>query len=125
VERLRSLERRTRDTSAKAKPTFDKRGQLLPRERLARLIGPGTAFLELGNMAGYCAEGEAPDSSVPGGGQITGSGFVSGVRCMIAASDSAINAGAYVDAGSKKLLRAQDIALANRLPFIHLVESAG
>ncbi len=125
VEHLRALEQRTRDTSAKAQATFDKRGQLLPRERVARLLDPGAPFLELGNMAGYCAEGEDPETCVPGGGQITGMGFVSGVRCVIVASDSAINAGAYVDAGSKKLLRAQEIALHNRLPFIHLVESAG
>ncbi len=125
VERLHELERRTRDTSARAKPLFEKRGQLLPRERIARLLDPATPFLELGSMAGYCAEGEDPETSIPGGGQITGIGLVSGVRCVVAASDSAINAGAYVDAGSKKLLRAQDIALQNRLPFIHLVESAG
>lgn len=125
IERLRQLEQRTRDASAKAKAAFDKRGALLPRERVARLLDPGAPFLELGNMAGYCAEGETPETSVPGGGQITGIGFVCGARCMVAASDSAIAAGAYVDAGSKKLLRAQEIALENRLPFIHLVESAG
>ncbi|NYT62492.1 acyl-CoA carboxylase subunit beta [Alcaligenaceae bacterium] len=125
VDQLHSLEQRTRDASTKAKPKFDKRGQLLPRERIARLLDTGAPFLELGNMAGYCADGEDPASSVPGGGQIAGIGFVSGVRCVVAASDSAINAGAYVDAGSKKLLRAQEIALQNRLPFIHLVESAG
>ncbi|OKO83050.1 carboxyl transferase domain-containing protein [Bradyrhizobium sp. AS23.2] len=125
VERLRQLEQRARDASAKAKAAFDKRGALLPRERVARLLDPGAPFLEIGNMAGYCTEGEDPETSVPGGAQIVGIGFVSGVRCMVAASDSAINAGAYVDAGSKKLLRAQEIALQNRLPFIHLVESAG
>jgi geranyl-CoA carboxylase beta subunit len=125
VEQLRSLERRTHDESARAKPMFDKRGALLPRERVARLLDSATPFLEIGNLAGYCAEGEDPRTSVPGGGQIAGIGFVSGVRCMVVASDSAIKAGAYVDAGSKKLLRAQDIALENRLPFIHLVESAG
>ncbi|MGG4053971.1 carboxyl transferase domain-containing protein [Delftia tsuruhatensis] len=125
IQRMESLEQRTRDTSAKAKALFDKRGALLPRERIGRLLDVGAPFLELGNMAGYCAEGEDPETSVPGGGQIVGIGFVSGVRCVVAASDSAINAGAYVDAGSKKLLRAQHIALENRLPFIHLVESAG
>ena len=125
IERMQQLEQRTRDASAKGKALFDKRGALLPRERIGRLLDPGAPFLELGNMAGYCAEGEDPETSVPGGGQIVGIGFVSGVRCVVAASDSSINAGAYVDAGSKKLLRAQDIALENRLPFIHLVESAG
>ncbi|ODV41965.1 acetyl-CoA carboxylase carboxyltransferase subunit [Cupriavidus sp. UYMMa02A] len=124
-ERLRELEQRSRDTSYKAKAVFDKRGALLPRERVARLLDPGAPFLEIGNMAGYCTDDADPDTSVPGGGQIVGIGFVSGVRCMVVASDSAINAGAFVDAGSRKVLRAQEIALQNRLPFIHLVESAG
>src|SRR5205085_3226234 len=62
---------------------------------------------------------------VPGGGVIAGIGFVSGTRCMVVASDSGIDAGAIQAMGLDKVLRAQEIALENKLPFVHLVESAG
>ena len=66
-----------------------------------------------------------PAKSVPGGGMLAGIGFVSGVRCMVVASDSGIEAGAIQEKGLDKMLRVQEIALQNKLPFIHLVESAG
>jgi acetyl-CoA carboxylase carboxyltransferase component len=66
-----------------------------------------------------------PAQSVPGGGMLAGIGFVSGVRCMVVASDSGIEAGAIQEKGLDKMLRVQEIALQNKLPFIHLVESAG
>ena len=68
LERLRSLEARTRDASARAKPLFDKRGQLLPRERIARLLDPGAPWLELSSMAGYCLDDPDAEKTIPGGG---------------------------------------------------------
>jgi geranyl-CoA carboxylase beta subunit len=125
IERLRNLEARTRDESASAKPLFDKRGQLLPRERISRLLDPGAPWLELSSMAGYCLDDPDPEKTIPGGGVIVGIGYVSGVRAMVVASDSGIDAGAIQHMGREKLLRAQELALENKLPFVHLVESAG
>ena len=125
IERLRALEKRTRDASAETKPLFDKRGQLLPRERIARLLDAGAPWLELSSMAGYCLDIPDPEKTIPGGGMVSGIGYVSGVRCMVVASDSGIDAGAIQHMGREKLMRAQSLALENKLPFVHLVESAG
>jgi len=125
VSFLRNLEKRTRDKSEEAKPLFDKRGQLLPRERVARLLDAGAPWLELASVAGYCLDNPDAEKSIPGGGMIAGIGYVAGVRSMVVASDSGIDAGAIQHMGREKLLRAQGLALENRLPFVHLVESAG
>ncbi len=125
ISHLRNLEERTRKESEKAQPLFDKRGQLLPRERIARLLDAGAPWLELSSMAGYCLDNPDPEKSIPGGGMIAGIGYVAGVRAMVVASDSGIDAGAIQHMGREKLLRAQGLALENRLPFVHLVESAG
>jgi len=125
LDALRSLEQRAADVSAKSKPVFDKRGQLLPRERVALLLDPGAPYLPLCPLAGWLQDTPDADRSVPGGGVIAGIGFVCGVRCMIVASDSGIDAGAVQAMGLDKILRVQDIALQNKLPFLHLVESAG
>ena len=125
VAYLRRLESRTRQKSEEAKPLFDKRGQLLPRERIARLLDAGAPWLELSSIAGYCLDNPDPEKSIPGGGMISGIGYVAGVRAMVVASDSGIDAGAIQHMGREKLLRAQSLALENKLPFVHLVESAG
>jgi geranyl-CoA carboxylase beta subunit len=125
MAQLRDLEARTAAASARAKPLFDRRGQLLPRERVARLLDPGAPWIELSTMAGYGLDNDDPASSVPGGGVIVGIGFVSGVRCVINASDAGIDAGAIQAMGLEKILRGQQIALDNRLPYIQLIESAG
>ena len=125
LERLRALEARTRDKSSAAAPLFAKRGQLLPRERLGALLDPGAPFLELATLAGYCLDNADPERSVPGGGLLGGIGFVSGVRCMVVADDSGIDAGAVQPMGIEKFQRLQQVALAQKLPFIHLVECAG
>ena len=125
IAELRALEARTREASAKAKPLFDRRGQLLPRERVSRLLDAGAPWLELSSLAGYGLDNPDPALSVPGGGMISGIGYVAGVRVMVVASDSGIDAGAIQHMGREKLLRAQALALANKLPFVHLVESAG
>ncbi len=125
IEALRALESRTAAASARAKPLFDRRGQLLPRERVARLLDPGAPWLEFSTMAGYTLNDPDPQTSVPGGGVITGIGFVGGVRCLVNASDSGIDAGAIQSMGREKILRGQQIALENRLPYVQLIESAG
>ncbi|WP_428002566.1 acyl-CoA carboxylase subunit beta [Acidovorax sp.] len=125
LEALRALEDRAAAASARSLPQFDKRGQLLPRQRVALLLDAGTPWLPLATLAGYLQDTKDPAKSVPGGGIVAGIGMVSGVRCMVVASDSGIEAGAIQPMGLDKILRVQEIALHNRLPFVHLVESAG
>ncbi|HET8744402.1 MAG TPA: carboxyl transferase domain-containing protein [Ramlibacter sp.] len=125
VAQWRALEQRAADKSAEARAVFERRGQLLPRERVGLLLDPGRPFLPLCSLAGYLQDQKDPAASVPGGGMLAGIGFVSGVRCMVVASDSGIDAGAIQPMGLDKILRVQEIALAHKLPFLHLVESAG
>ncbi|KJK04451.1 acetyl-CoA carboxylase [Burkholderiaceae bacterium 26] len=125
VGRLRTLEDRTRDKSEASRARFEQRGQLLPRDRLGRLLDAGAPFLELSTLAGFCLDHADPARSIPGGGFIAGIGWVSGVRAMIIVDDAGIDAGAVQPMGIEKFQRAQAIALEQKLPFIHLVESAG
>ncbi len=125
VDQLASLNARAPELSASKRARFEKRGQLLPRERLARLIDPGLPFLEIGNLAGYLLDTAEEEKSIPGGTIIAGIGYVSGTRCAIVVDDSGIKAGSLTTAGGWRLERAQQIALKQKLPFIHLVESAG
>lgn len=125
IERLQTITRRAAEKSATSKPRFDKRGALLPRERLGRILDPGTPFLELHNIGGYLVDTPDPDASIPGCSVINGIGYVSGVRCMLSVDDSGINAGAMTTFSTRKSTRAMDIALEKKLPFVHLVESAG
>ena len=125
IEKMNGILERARTLSDGAKPRFERRGQLLPRERLARVLDPGSPFMEIGNMAGYLLDDANPETSVPGATQICGIGFVGGVRCMLQVDDSGINAGAMTRTSTRKGCRTMDIALQQKLPFIHLVESAG
>jgi geranyl-CoA carboxylase beta subunit len=125
IARMRALEARTCAASAAARDRFHKRGQLLPRERVALVLDPGSPFIELSTLAGYMFDVADADNSVPGGGVIAGIGFVSGVRCMVSANDSGIDAGALQPYGLDKTLRVQELALENKLPYVQLVESAG
>lgn len=125
IERVRALEERTRAKSAASRKRFEKRSQLLPRERLSLLLDSGTPFLELSTLAGLGLDTPDMEKSVPGGGAIAGIGFVSGIRCMVLASDSGIDAGALQPMGLDKVLRVQELALENKLPYVQLVESAG
>ncbi|MFN3370573.1 MAG: carboxyl transferase domain-containing protein [Sphingomonadaceae bacterium] len=97
------------------------RGKLLPRERVERLLDPGTAFLEIGQFA---AHGVYADD-VPGAGLIAGVGRVSGRLAVIVANDATVKGGTYYPLSVKKHLRAQEIARENRLPCIYLVDSGG
>ncbi|MFC7499665.1 carboxyl transferase domain-containing protein [Enterovirga sp. GCM10030262] len=97
------------------------RGKLLPRDRVARLLDPGSPFLEIGQLAACdMYKGEAP-----GAGMICGIGRVSGREVMIVANDPTVKGGAYFPMTVKKHLRAQEIALQNRLPCVYLVDSGG
>jgi geranyl-CoA carboxylase beta subunit len=125
IEHWRAIERRTRDESAKAAPLFERRGQLLPRERVARLVDPGAPFVELSTLAGWLQDVPQPEQSIAGGGFIAAIGSIAGARVMLVADDAGIDAGAMQPMGIDKFLRMQAIALENRLPFVHLVESAG
>ncbi len=98
-----------------------KQGKMLPRERVERLLDPGTPFLELSTLAANMAyEGESPGASC-----IVGIGVVSGREVIIHADDSSIKGGAWYPLTIKKIVRCLDIALENRLPVVHLCDSAG
>ena len=105
--------------SARAKHVA--RGKLLPRERVERLLDPGSSFLEVGQLA---ANGLYHDE-VPGAGVIAGIGRVSGRQVMILCNDATVKGGTYYPISVKKHLRAQEIALENRLPCVYLVDSGG
>jgi 3-methylcrotonyl-CoA carboxylase beta subunit len=97
------------------------RGKLLPRERVNRLLDPGSPFLEIGQLAAFGMY----DDAAPGAGLIAGIGRVSGRQVMVVANDSTVKGGAYFPLTVKKHLRAQKIAQENRLPCIYLVDSGG
>jgi len=97
------------------------RGKLLPRDRIRRLLDPGSPFLEVGQLAANGMYG----GEAPGAGLVTGIGRVSGRDCMIVANDPTVKGGAYFPMTVKKHLRAQEIAEQNRLPCLYLVDSAG
>lgn len=98
-------------------------GKMTARERVAALIDKGTEFFEIGAFVGY--EMYAEHGGCPAGGVITGIGRIAGRQCMIVANDATVKAGAWFPITGKKNLRAQEIAMENRLPIIYLVDSAG
>ncbi|CAJ1581454.1 carboxyl transferase domain-containing protein [[Mycobacterium] wendilense] len=107
--------------SERARQRHVERGKLLPRERVDGLLDPGSPLLEVAPLA---ADGMYDDES-PGAGMIAGVGRVSGRECMIVANDATVKGGTYYPITVKKHLRAQEIALENRLPCIYLVDSGG
>jgi len=109
-------ERPTRDLDRLAS-----QGKLLPRQRLAKLLDPATPFLELSTLAANMAYG----GESPGASCITGIGIVSGREVMVHADDSSVKGGAWYPLTVKKIVRALDVALENRLPIVHLCDSAG
>uniref|UniRef100_G3NM83 Methylcrotonoyl-CoA carboxylase beta chain, mitochondrial n=1 Tax=Gasterosteus aculeatus aculeatus TaxID=481459 RepID=G3NM83_GASAC len=106
----------------KARRLHTSRGKLLPRERIDRLLDPGSPFLEFSQFAAYELYGK---EEVPAGGILTGIGRVSGVECVIVANDATVKGGTYFPVTVKKHLRAQEIAQQNHLPCIYLVDSGG
>ena len=97
------------------------RGKLLPRERVGRLLDPGSPFLEIGLFAAHGMYG----GEVPSAGLIVGVGRIAGLECMVVCNDATVKGGTYFPLTVKKQLRAQEIAAQNRLPCVYLVDSGG
>ncbi|XP_063853332.1 LOW QUALITY PROTEIN: methylcrotonoyl-CoA carboxylase beta chain, mitochondrial-like [Scylla paramamosain] len=113
----------TQGGGEKAIQRHKSKGKLLVRERINTLLDPGTPFLELSQMAGYQLYGR---EEVPAGGIVTGIGRVAWVmECMVVGNDATVKGGSYYPITVKKHLRAQEVALENRLPCVYLVDSGG
>lgn len=125
LEGVRRAEQKIEALSDARRPQFEKRGQLHPRDRVTLLLDRGSPFLEFSPLAGHGMHGDDGDANVTGGATITGMGFVSGVRCVVMVHDAGIKGGAITPMGMRKQLRAQTIAMENKLPVVYLVESAG
>ncbi|MBE0485064.1 acyl-CoA carboxylase subunit beta [Marinobacter sp.] len=124
IATFRDVEQKVLDLAESARDKFTKRGKLLPRDRINRLLDRGSEFLELCSLAGYKMHDDK-DGSLAGGGIIAGIGQVAGVRCLVVASNSAIKGGTITPAGLDKTLRLQQIAMENKLPVVSLSESGG
>jgi 3-methylcrotonyl-CoA carboxylase beta subunit len=107
--------------SEKARKLHLERGKLLARDRIEQLLDPGSAFLEFSQLAAY----QVYEDDVPAAGLITGIGRINGIECVIVANDATVKGGTYYPLAIKKHLRAQEIAEANHLPCIYLVDSGG
>jgi acetyl-CoA carboxylase carboxyltransferase component len=124
VYQLRTREKKTRIGGGEKKiEEQHQKGKLTARERIAYLIDKNTEFFEIGLFAGDGMYKEV--GGCPSAGVITGLGYVEGRQCMIVANDATVKAGAWFPITAKKNLRAQEIAMENRLPVIYLVDSAG
>ncbi len=97
------------------------RGKMTARERIEKLVDPGSSFLEMSTLAAF----DMYESSAPGAGIVTGIGVICGVTCMIVANDATVKGGTYFPMTVKKHLRAQEVALENGLPCVYLVDSGG
>ncbi|MGH8444341.1 MAG: acyl-CoA carboxylase subunit beta [Solimonas sp.] len=124
VEEWRAVEAKGRAEEESRRERFHKRGQILPRERVRLMLDRGSPWLELSTLAGY-RQHDDKDGSLAGGNQIAGIGYVSGVRCLVGASNSAIKGGTMTPWGVQKGLRMQEIALQQKLPIVSMVESGG
>src|SRR3712207_6675660 len=122
LEELRDrTEEARRGGGEKARKRHEERGKLPVRDRIDKLLDPNTAFLELSPLAAFGMY----DGDVPAAGIITGIGRVSGREVVIVANDATVKGGTYYPMTVKKHLRAQEVALENRLPCIYLVDSGG
>ncbi len=122
VADLRRVADRVRDGGgAASRERHLSRGKLLPRDRIRALIDPASAFLEVGQLAAHGLYG----GEVPSAGIITGIGRIAGRECMVVANDATVKGGSYYPLTVKKHLRAQEIAMQNRLPCVYLVDSGG
>jgi 3-methylcrotonyl-CoA carboxylase beta subunit len=122
AEKLRAdVAEAARGGNEKSRERHVSRGKLLPRDRVERLLDPGSPFLEIGQLAA----GDMYDGEVPAAGLIAGIGRVSGRQVMIVCNDATVKGGTYYPLTVKKHLRAQEIAEQNRLPCVYLVDSGG
>src|SRR5271167_4044470 len=122
VRRLRDeIDRVRLGGPARARELHVKRGKMLARDRVRNLLDPGSPFLELSPLAAFqMYDGGAPSASI-----VTGIGRIHGRECVIVANDATVKGGTYFPITVKKHLRAQEIALENRLPCVYLVDSGG
>jgi 3-methylcrotonyl-CoA carboxylase beta subunit len=128
VDELRERLARVRQGgSESARKKHTDRGKLLVRDRVDRLLDPGSPFLELNPLAAYGMYGKSEDDvyAVPSAGIVTGIGRVSGRECVVVANDATVKGGTYYPMTVKKHLRAQTVAAENRLPCLYLVDSGG
>lgn len=124
VAKVRGVEEKQRETEESYRERARKKGKLLPRERLALLLDPGTPFLELCSIAGYGMYDDN-DGRYSGGNLITGIGYVSGRRVLVVVWNFAIKGGTITRVNVEKMLRVQEIAFRTRLPIVELHESGG
>src|SRR6201985_1746810 len=117
----RELTRSAEGGGEKAREKHTARGKLLPRERIRALLDPGSPFLELSPLAAHGMY----DDAAPAAGIITGIGRVNGIEVVVVANDATVKGGTYFPITVKKHLRAQEVAMENRLPCIYLVDSGG
>ena len=122
---LRELEGRVVARSERSRARFEGRGQMLPRDRLNLLLDRGADWLEFSTLAGYKTYDDDGGENITGSRVMTGIGTVSGVRAVVIVDDSGITAGALHTHGVHKMIRAFEMALENKMPVIHLVQSAG
>ncbi len=124
IRQFRELEAKSQAEEESKREKYHRRGQILPRERVNLMLDRGSPFLELQTLCGY-KHHDDKDGSLAGGNTIIGIGYVRGVRCMISASNSAIKGGTMTPWGVQKTLRIQEIALAQKLPVVSMIESGG
>ena len=124
IAEVRAVQNKSIEKSYASKPKFDKRGKILPHERVRLILDADSPFVELCGLVGYGMHDDK-DGSDAGGGILAGIGFVSGVRCLVTASNSAIKGGTISPMGVRKTLRIQEIAMKQKLPVVALTESGG
>ncbi|HUS23922.1 MAG TPA: carboxyl transferase domain-containing protein [Candidatus Binatia bacterium] len=122
AEEFKALQQKVRfERPARDVERLRSQNKMMVRERIAQLLDPGTPFLELSSLAAN----QKYDGEVPGAGVVTGIGIVSGREVLINAGDASVKGGAWYPLSVKKTVRALDIAIENRLPVVHLCDSAG
>jgi len=124
IDDWRAIEAKGRAEEESKRARYHERGQILPRERVHLMLDRGSPWLELSTLAGYRMHDDK-DGSLAGGNTIAGIGYVSGVRCIVSASNSAIKGGTMTPWGVQKGLRIQEIAMQQKLPCVSMIESGG
>ncbi len=124
IDEFRAIEAKVNAAAEAARARYEKRGYIMPQDRLALLLDRGSPFLEIGALAGYRLDDDR-DGTGAGAGCIAGVGYVSGIRCMVVVDNFAVKGGTISPTGLKKKLRLQEIALENKLPTVTLAQSGG
>ncbi len=124
VDALRALESRARREEESKRERYEGRGQILPRERVRRMLDRGSPWLELSTLCGYKLHDDK-DGALAGGNLIAGVGYVSGVRALVSATNYVIKGGTMTPLGVLKAQRTQEIAMQQKLPMVSMIESGG